>query len=280
MTGPEQGNRYGLEQLLQLMAMLRDPAHGCPWDREQSWQSLAAYTLEEVYEVVDAIEQQSTGQLRDELGDLLFQIVFYARIAEEQGLFDFTDVSHAITSKLLRRHPHVFPSGLLSSFGQDQTLDAEGVVINWEALKQAERQAAGGSAKSAVASVMDDIPLALPALSRALKIQRRAATVGFDWQTMEPVLDKVSEELQELRDAMASQNEEQMHSELGDLLFAIANLARHLRIEPENALRGTNQKFVRRFQFMEQTVSAKGQKLSDLSLEQMDEYWELAKREE
>lgn len=270
---------HALQRLVRVMAMLRDSRHGCPWDRQQTMQSLTRYTLEEVYEVVDAIEQGSMDQVRDELGDLLFQIVFYARIGEEQGQFNLDDVADAITNKLLRRHPHVFPGGSLEQFGQAQALSAEDVVVNWEAIKQQERaQQRSRQDLPAPGGILDDIPTALPAMVRAWKLQQRAATVGFDWQSLEPVLAKIEEELDELKDAINGKHAAAVRDELGDLLFAVVNLARKLDLDPETSLRGTNRKFGDRFRFMEQAIAADGLQLDQLPLETLDQYWEQAKQ--
>lgn len=280
MTTGNPENVDAIHKLLQVMAMLRDKQNGCPWDLEQSIASLAAYTLEEVYEVVDAIESADMGQLRDELGDLLFQIVFYAQIAGEQGQFDFQDIARAITDKLIRRHPHVFPGGELAQFGARHDITAEEVVVNWESIKQAERDAKNkpGSAAQAQASILDDVPRAMPALERARKLQKRAANVGFDWPNMEPVLAKLKEEIAEFEAAAGSEGPVRMAEEMGDMLFALVNIARHCQIEPEMALRGANQRFETRFRWIETTLQAQGRQPQDLTLQELDELWEAAKR--
>ncbi|MFM1896280.1 MAG: MazG family protein [Pseudomonadota bacterium] len=269
-----------LQNLLRVMAMLRDRQHGCPWDLEQTMESLTRYTLEEVYEVVDTIERKAMDHLCDELGDLLFQVVFYARIAEEEGRFDFSDVAQAITDKLLRRHPHVFPDARLENFGQPQALNADSVVVNWEAIKAAERAAKGASGAVGVTSVLADIPLALPALERALKLQSRAAKQGFDWDEVAPVMAKLREELDELDDAIASGQGDEVRDELGDVLFAAVNLARHLKLDPETSLRQANRKFERRFNFIENQLQQQHLAFADVTQEEMDQYWEQAKRAE
>ncbi|MEZ5492213.1 MAG: nucleoside triphosphate pyrophosphohydrolase [Gammaproteobacteria bacterium] len=266
-----------MDKLLRIMALLRDKEHGCPWDLEQTLTSLTRYTLEEVYEVVDAVEEGDTASLKDELGDLLFQVVFYARIAEEDSLFSFQDIVDAISDKLVRRHPHVFPAGKVESFGQQQALDADQVVTNWEAIKKQER-AQKGQADQQPVSVLSDIPQALPALERALKIQKRAARVGFDWQQLAPVLGKVREELAELEAAIAGGENEAIQHETGDLLFAVVNLARHTRVEPENALRECNRRFFRRFSFIEQQLSEENTRIEDAGLEKLDQLWDAAKQ--
>lgn len=255
-----------IETLLAIMARLRTPETGCPWDLEQTFATIAPYTLEEAYEVADAIERHDMAQLKDELGDLLFQVVFHARMAEEAGAFGFPDVVQAINDKMIRRHPHVF--------GDADVATADAQTAAWEEHKRRERQAKG-------AGVMDDIPVALPALTRALKIQKRAATVGFDWKEARPIFAKLEEEIGELRDAM-SQNapKEKLADELGDILFVVVNIARHLGLKPEDALSGTNRKFLRRFAFVEAQARAAGKTLADLTLDDMEDAWNKAKREE
>jgi ATP diphosphatase len=266
-----------MEKLLEIMALLRDPEHGCPWDLEQTLESLTRYTLEEVYEVVDAVEEGTPEALKDELGDLLFQVVFYARLAEEEDKFAFNDIVDAISSKLLRRHPHVFPGGSIDGFGERQLLDADEVIVNCEAIKSQERQQKGDK-QAADASVLADIPRALPALERALKLQKRAARVGFDWQDSGQVMDKVKEELAELEEAIASGSDDAINHETGDLLFAIVNLARHLRVEPENTLRESNRRFTRRFRFIEEQLGQENLQPQEAGLEKLDQLWSAAKK--
>lgn len=263
-----------VQRLVQLMASLRDPVHGCAWDRKQTMTSLTRHTLEEVYEVIDAIEQQDPQKIRDELGDLLFQVVFYARIAEEQGSFDLQDIANAIVKKLLHRHPHIFPDGTLESFGQPSELTAEQVERNWELIKNAERQTASENGE---ASVMDDVANALPALERAAKLQNRAASVGFDWEDASGALQKLDEETQELKVAIEQADLEQQEAELGDLLFTCVNLARHLKIDPDACLRKASKKFESRFRYVEQSAKDAGKQMSDCSLEQLEAWWQLAK---
>lgn len=265
-----------LHRLLLLMERLRDAQHGCPWDRQQDFASIAPHTLEEVYEVIDAIERNDMQQLPDELGDLLFQIVFYAQLGKEQQLFDFADIANAITQKLLHRHPHVFPAATLESFGQP-VLSAEQVAVNWEAIKQTERQRKSGSGP---VSVLDDVPLTLPAMQRAAKLQKRARTQGFDWHEATAVFGKVEEELQELQQAMQQGDEDSVEEEFGDLLFSMINLGRHLEVEPERALRSANRKFERRFRLMETCIQQDGKRMDELSLTQLDGYWLRAKEQE
>jgi ATP diphosphatase len=264
-----------LSQLLAIMQNLRDPTHGCDWDRKQTLQSLTAYTLEEVYEVIDAIERGDFVQLRDELGDLLFQVVFYAQIANEEGHFDFGDVAQAIAAKLLHRHPHVFPDGTVQSFGSATlALDAETVAIRWEQIKNRERELkAARTPTGAVPSVLDDVPGTLPAMERGRKLQKRAASLGFDWQEPMPVLAKLREEIAELEAEMLRNDKAAMQAEFGDVLFSCVNLARHLDIDPETALRAANQKFEQRFRGMEALAAARDLRLQSLDMEALDDLW-------
>lgn len=279
-------NQSAMEDLLDIMSKLRNPEHGCPWDLEQSIQSLAPYTIEEVYEVVDAIERDDLVDLEDELGDLLFQVVFYAQLANEQQAFDFSDVARAISNKLLRRHPHVFPGGKVENFGKDQDLSPEQVVVNWEAIKEqerAEKRSKRGSAQeeASPASVLDDVPRALPALERARKLQKRAARNGFDWTDTAPVLAKLKEEIGELEDALSDAaspaDSHRIQHELGDVLFSVVNLARHLDQEPESALRSANERFENRFRWIESKLQDKGGSLQNASLQELDALWDQAK---
>lgn len=263
-----------IAKLVQLMAHLRDPVHGCAWDRKQTLRSLTRHTLEEVYEVIDAIEQQSPEKIRDELGDLLFQVVFYARIAEEQGNFTLQDVATSIVSKLLHRHPHIFPDGTLESFGQPSELTAEQVERNWEVIKNAEREAASANRD---VSVMDDIARALPALEQAAKLQKRAASVGFDWPGVEGVVAKLDEETRELKSAISSGDQAQQQAELGDLLFTCVNLARHLQIDPDTCLREASKKFETRFRQVEKSAKNENRQLPDCSLQELEQWWQRAK---
>lgn len=258
-----------IEQLLEIMRRLRDPQGGCPWDRQQTYHSLVPYTLEEAYEVADAIEQDDLAHLPDELGDLLFQIVFYARLGEEQGAFDFEHVAQRICDKLVRRHPHVFADANIAS--------AEEQTHAWEEHKRQEREQ---KAAHGQAGILDGVSLALPALVRAAKLQRRAARVGFDWQDIAGVLDKVKEELAEIEAELRSNTStERLAEEVGDLLFSCVNLARHLQVEPEAALRTANLKFEQRFRQMEKSLEIVGG-VDQASLEQMDAAWEAIKQTE
>lgn len=256
-----------INKLLQVMAALRAPVGGCPWDIEQDFSTVAPYTIEEAYEVADAIERGELGELRDELGDLLFQVVFHARIAEEQGVFDFDDVVTAIVEKMIRRHPHVFAN--------EEVADAEAQTRAWEAQKVKERKAKGQSS-----SLLDGVTLGLPALSRAEKLQKRAAGAGFDWPEIAPVFDKIHEEIDEVRAELDGDDHQALHNEIGDLLFACVNLARHAGVDAEQALRSANKKFVHRFQYVEQTLATQGSSIEEADVGRMDELWDEAKGKE
>jgi ATP diphosphatase len=251
----------GMERLLEIMRRLRDPETGCPWDVEQSFETIAPYTIEEAHEVSDAIERKAYDELKDELGDLLFQSVFHAQIAQDMGLFAFNDVVNAISDKMVSRHPHVFGDESNQKSAEQQTKD-------WEAVKAAER-----AAKSE-GGVLDGVAMGLPALMRAVKLQKRAARVGFDWPETSMVLDKLVEEAQEVAQA---KNPEHLEEEFGDLLFVMANLGRHLDVDPEKALRAANAKFTRRFKYIEKSLAADGRHPSDSTLEEMDALWDEAK---
>ncbi len=254
-----------VDTLIDIMSQLRNPKAGCPWDLEQDFRSIAPYTLEEAYEVVDAIERDDPTALQDELGDLLFQVAFHAQMAQERGWFSFNDVVSGICEKMVRRHPHVFAEQVI------ETVEAQ--TRAWEQHKERER----GKQESA----LDGVPLALPALTRAWKLQRRASRVGFDWPSIHGVSDKVEEELQELNEEINSHaGHDALEDEAGDLLFAAVNLLRHAGVEPEVALRRGNSKFTRRFQRVEKFLQDAGQMLSDTDLDTLDYYWEKAKEEE
>ena len=267
MTSPS-----AIDRLLEIMRRLRDPDGGCPWDLKQNFQTIAPYTIEEAYEVAEAIALNDMAALRQELGDLLLQVVYHAQMASEVGAFGFEDVVTAIADKMVARHPHVFGSADIAS--------AEAQNQAWEDHKAVERaRQAAGSGRAA--SVLDGVPLALPALTRAEKLQKRAARVGFDWPEASQVLDKIVEELTELRDEMAARSEpERIADEVGDVLFAVTNLARHLDIDPEAALRGTNAKFERRFRWIERRLAAQGRSPEQASLADMEALWLEAKRDE
>ncbi len=257
-----------IEALLELMQRLRDPQAGCPWDRQQTPDSLVRHTLEEAYEVADCIERQDWPALPGELGDLLFQVVFYAQIGAERGEFDFNDVVAGIVAKLTRRHPHVF--------GSAPVLDAAAQSARWEQIKAAERSARGGEA----VSIFDDVPRSLPALSRAAKLQGRAARVGFDWPDVAPVVDKLREELGELEGALAGVDGEAVEHELGDLMFTCVNLARHLGLDAEATLRRATQRFVSRFAGIEAAARVQGRALESLGAAEMEALWDAAKEQE
>lgn len=252
-----------IDALLDVMARLRDPDAGCPWDVKQSFRTIAPYTVEEAYEVADAIERDDMAALKDELGDLLFQTVFHAQMAREAGLFDFNDVVESITAKMIRRHPHVFADADLRT--------AEEQTRVWEEQKAEERAAKGH------ASLLDDVPAGLPGLTRAVKLQKRAARIGFDWTKAKDVLAKIEEETRELVEAVEDAAQEKIEDEFGDLLFVLANLSRHLKVDPEAALRRTNEKFIRRFRHIERAFAAVGRDLADASLEEMETLWRKAK---
>lgn len=254
-----------IQKLLEIMQSLRDPQTGCPWDLRQDFSTIAPYTVEEAYEVADAISRNDLDGLRDELGDLLFQVVFHARMAEEQAAFDFEAVAAAICDKMIRRHPHVFGSAEERERGPQ-----EGA---WHRIKASER--AAGEGKS---SALDGVAKALPALKRAEKLGKRAATVGFDWRDPSGPRDKIDEELGELSEALQVGREADVAEELGDLLFAVVNLARHLKIDPEEALQAANRKFERRFRAMEKDIAASGQPIGDLDIDALESRWQATKK--
>ena len=262
-----------IEDLLDVMARLRDPDGGCPWDVEQNFATIAPYTIEEAYEVADAIQRGDLAALKDELGDLLFQVVFHARMAEEDGAFAFADVVAAITDKMIRRHPHVFGDADIRSEAEQR--------VAWEAQKAAEREAGGAGEDEGAPGALHGVALSLPALMRAEKLQRRAARVGFDWPDLAPVTAKVHEELDEIAEAAAAgQPPARLEEEVGDLLFACVNLARHLGVDPETALRNGNAKFERRFREVEARLDADGTTAADASLDEMEMHWQAAKQAE
>ncbi|UHH33252.1 nucleoside triphosphate pyrophosphohydrolase [Pseudomonas veronii] len=269
---------YSLEDLLHLMNRLRDPQYGCPWDIKQTYASIVPHTLEEAYEVADAIERGDFDHLQGELGDLLFQVVYYSQLAQEEGRFEFAGVIDNITRKLIRRHPHVFPTGDLYAPLDIPQLSEEQVKTRWEQIKAEERAEKSDAPEQL--SLLDDVPTALPSLSRAAKLQKRASQVGFDWPAALPVVDNVREELDEVLEAMADNDAVAIADEVGDLLFAAVNLARHLKVDPETALRGANAKFERRFRFIEQALRDTRQSMEDCTLEELDALWGEAKRQE
>ena len=253
-----------IENLLEIMRKLRDADSGCPWDVAQDFATIAPYTVEEAYEVADAIAREDMDALRDELGDLLFQVAFHAQMASEAGHFDFNDVAAVISEKMIRRHPHVF--------GSDEERAAGKEAGSWERIKAQER------ADSGDASAMAGVAKALPALKRAQKLGNRASTVGFDWADRDGVRDKIHEELEELEEAVGGRNSGEIDEEFGDLLFAVVNLSRHLDVDPEQALRGANDKFERRFRAMEQAILDSGRALRALTLAELEQEWRAAKR--
>lgn len=260
------------------MTMLRDPEHGCSWDLKQNFQSITSHTLEEVYEVIDSIEKSDYQHLPNELGDLLFQVVFYAQMGKEAELFDFDDVVAEICKKLLTRHPHVFPEATIESFGQKNTLSPEQVEAKWEEIKKQERlQKAPASRDKIATSALDDIPTAFPAMMRARKLQKKAALSGFDWTDIKDVLAKVKEEINELEEAIEESNAENINEEFGDVLFSVINLSRHLKLDSETSLRYANNKFEKRFKLMELLIKSENKDYSALSLQELEEYWIQAK---
>jgi nucleoside triphosphate diphosphatase len=264
-----------IHRLLDIMAALRDPQSGCAWDIEQTFETIVPYTIEEAYEVADAIERGDLDDLRDELGDLLLQVVFHAQMACERGAFDFGGVVEAITSKLIRRHPHVF--------GDARNLAPDEIKRIWDAIKaqeKAERRNARGLAEEEPAGLLDDVATGLPALSRAEKLTRRAAKVGFDWPETADVVAKIREELAEVEEAIAAGRRDAIEDEIGDLLFSVANLARHCDVDSEAALRGTNGKFTRRFRAIEETLAETGRDIRSCSLDDMETIWTEAKQRE
>ncbi|MDR6818941.1 ATP diphosphatase [Neorhizobium sp. 2083] len=264
-----------ISRLIEIMAALRTPVTGCPWDLEQNFSTIKPYTIEEAYEVGDAIERNDMDDLCEELGDLLLQVVFHARMAEEAGEFAFGDVVQAITRKMIRRHPHVF------AVSDAATPDA--VKLQWDDIKteekreRAERRARRGITEDFKLGYLGSVHRAQPALTEALKLQQRAAKVGFDWSEAEPILDKIEEEVGELREALRDGNHAKISDELGDLIFALVNIGRHVKADPEEALRGTNTKFRRRFNYIETSLEKSSQTLEEATLERMEELWQAAK---
>ncbi|MBP2461356.1 MULTISPECIES: nucleoside triphosphate pyrophosphohydrolase [unclassified Rhizobium] len=264
-----------ISRLIEIMAALRTPVTGCPWDLEQSFETIIPYTIEEAYEVADAVERHDMDDLREELGDLLLQVVFHARMAEEAGAFAFGDVVEAVTTKMIRRHPHVFARS---------DADTPGAVkLQWDAIKaeekreRAERRALRGTTEPSKSGFLGGVHRAQPALSEAVKLQQQAARVGFDWSKPGPILDKIEEEVAELREALAAGQPEKVSDELGDLIFALVNIGRHVDADPETALRGTNAKFRRRFSHIETELQKSGETLEAATLERMEGLWQAAK---
>lgn len=269
--------RHRMEDLLTLMQVLRDAEQGCPWDLQQNWDSIVPHTLEEAYEVADAIERRAFDELPGELGDLLFQVVYYAQFGAEEQRFDFDDIVDTLTAKMLRRHPHVFPEGTLDSRRpagvSAEEVQTQQVNSRWESLKAEER----AERTANTPSVLDDVPRTLPALSRAAKLSKRAARVGFDWPDARGVVAKIREELAEVEEALAAGDQQHAQEEVGDLLFAVTNLARTLNADPEQCLRTTNAKFERRFRYVESELSAAQRPLTEASLDEMEAHWQAAK---
>jgi ATP diphosphatase len=269
---------YSIDDLRYLMQRLRDPESGCPWDLKQTYKTIAPHTLEEVYEVIDTIERNDLSHLGEELGDLLFQVIFYSQLGAEEQIFDFDSVVNGIVEKLVRRHPHVFPLGTLQSVrdpNADGEAEEERIKQVWEQIKKQER------AEKGERGTLDDIPMVMPALSRAFKLQKRAATTGFDWDNRVDVLNKVKEEVVELETEIHGDNKTAMEEELGDLMFSCVNLARHLGIDPERAMRSANNKFQRRFQAMENLASKnKPSALTEMSVDEMELLWTQVKAAE
>ncbi|QSZ56716.1 nucleoside triphosphate pyrophosphohydrolase [Rhizobium sp. ZX09] len=265
-----------ISRLIEIMEALRQPETGCPWDVVQTFETIKPYTIEEAYEVADAIERGDMDDLCEELGDLLLQVVFHARIAEERGEFAFGDVVHAVTSKMIRRHPHVFAAS------EADTPDS--VKLQWDRIKaeekreRAARRARRGITEDFKAGFLGGVQRSQPALTEALKLQEQAARVGFDWSDPAPILDKIEEEIAELREALEEGRPEKVSDELGDLIFALVNIGRHVKADPENALRGTNTKFRRRFNHIEKSLGENGETLEEASLERMEDLWQAAKR--
>ncbi|WP_336272913.1 nucleoside triphosphate pyrophosphohydrolase [Vreelandella indica] len=272
--------RHGMDDLLTLMQVLRDTEQGCPWDLQQDWDSIVPHTLEEAYEVADAIERRAFDELPGELGDLLFQVVYYAQFGAEEQRFDFDDIVDTLTAKMLRRHPHVFPEGTLASRRPPgvsaEEVQTQQVNSRWESLKAEER----AERTARTLSVLDDVPRTLPALSRAAKLSKRAARVGFDWPDAKGVLAKIREELAEVEEALAAGDQLHAQEEVGDLLFAVTNLARTLNADPEQCLRATNAKFERRFRYVEGELNAAQRPLAEASLDEMETHWQAAKAQE
>lgn len=261
---------YSLDDLLYLMARLRDPVHGCPWDKAQTMQSILPSSIEEVYELADAILQDDAQQIQEELGDVLFQVVFYAQLAKEKEQFDFAKIVHSLADKLVRRHPHVFANGDLYADVADKP-PVDVIKAQWETIKAEERQ------KKALGGLLDDVPQALPALKRAQKLQKRASSVGFDWPDALSALSKIREEIDELEEAIQAGNAQHMEEELGDVLFSCVNVARHIKADAETAVMLANRKFEQRFNFIEQAIAAAGGDLANTSLVEMDALWQQSK---
>ncbi|GHC61899.1 nucleoside triphosphate pyrophosphohydrolase [Limoniibacter endophyticus] len=265
-----------ISSILDIMRALRDPENGCPWDVEQTFASIIPYTIEEAYEVADAVERNDLDDLREELGDLLLQVVFHARMAEEMGKFDFGDVVEAVSSKMIRRHPHVF--------GTPEDRERGLYPDLWDSIKaqekrdRAARRADRDTLEADHKHLLADVPRALPALTRALKLQTKAAKVGFDWSEADPILAKIQEEIDELKEARGTKDQKRISEEYGDLLFAVVNLGRHLGVDAENALAGTNSKFINRFSYIEDALAQEGRTPQEATLNEMERHWQDAKQ--
>lgn len=268
--------RYSVEDLLYTMSRLRDPDGGCPWDLKQDFSTIVPSTIEECFELVDAIEQQNYPHVREELGDVLFQVIFYSQLGKEKQLFDFAAVVSELVEKLLRRHPHVFIDGELygAARAQKSAVDEQQVKRDWEEIKASERQ------QKTLPGVLDDIPAALPAMIRANKMQKRASREGFDWSNSSEVLDALQGEITELKEAIDSGRQMRIEDEMGDVLFTCVNLSRHLKVEPESALRGSNRKFERRFRYIEEQLAISNKTLGQSTLDELDLLWDKAKLQE
>ncbi len=270
-------DKSSMDQLLYMMARLRDPETGCPWDLKQDFSTIAPYTLEETCEVLEAIANSDMDNLREELGDLLFQVVFHAQMAQEKDLFGFEEVVDGILEKMVRRHPHVFPDGTLGSVrDKNDPTTSDQIIDNWQAIKQKEKQSKGQ--KLSVSAMPEKLPDALPSLSRAYKLQKAAAKTGFDWPDLKPVIDKIREETQEVLDAVGDkEGQQRVAEEIGDLLFSCVNLARHLKVDPDMAMRQANNKFENRFRSMEHRAQDDGRNFQQLTLDEMEAYWQQIK---
>lgn len=268
-------DKTDIDDLRYLMQRLRNPETGCPWDLKQTFSSIVPHTLEEVYEVVDTIEREDYPHLKEELGDLLFQVIFYSQLAEEQSLFRFEDIVSSLVEKLVLRHPHVFPGKTLESERDIDAISSEPAIEEtWEAIKKSERQEKGFH------SILADIPTSLPALTRAQKLQKRASNHGFDWPSIDGVMDKLDEENNELKESLTLGNQDHIEEEVGDMMFTLVNLCRHLNIDAETSLRKASRKFERRFHHVEESVQVKGQKLTEIDLEGLDNLWKEAKEKQ
>ena len=271
--------KSAIEKLQELMIMLRDKKYGCPWDLEQTLTSLIPHTIEEVYEVVDAIEKKNSEEMLDELGDLLFQVVFYAQIACEEKLFNFDDVANAIVQKLLRRHPHVFPTGDVTSFGEQSNISSDQVSINWDLIKLAEKKLKSSKqSEDSFKGTFHDLPRSLPALQRSTRLQKQAAKVGFDWLEISGVIAKLKEEVAELEQAIKEEDRIKIEAELGDVIFTAINMSRHAGIDAENALRGANTRFENRFSWIESELAREGKLIEGETLQRLNQLWDKAKQ--